>query len=123
MDPYAQEVVLHTQPTATGYIAAHTHNPRPRRTPAPGARGGRPLTKDSRCGRAVGTSVVGRGRAWSAAAVEFGLLRSVGQGLPPSRELLGDPGDQARSRPDPIVRAHGDPSHGTTKAPGRLCVL
>jgi hypothetical protein len=25
VDPYAQEVVLHTQPTATGYIAAHTH--------------------------------------------------------------------------------------------------
>ncbi|MER7486867.1 hypothetical protein ABTY20_13395 [Streptomyces sp. NPDC126497] len=25
MDPYAQEVVLHTQPTATGCIAAHTH--------------------------------------------------------------------------------------------------
>ncbi|WP_427920844.1 Uma2 family endonuclease [Streptomyces sp. cg40] len=25
VDPYAREVVLHTQPTATGYIAAHTH--------------------------------------------------------------------------------------------------
>lgn len=25
VDPYAQEVVLHTQPTAAGYIAAHTH--------------------------------------------------------------------------------------------------
>ncbi|MFF8427145.1 Uma2 family endonuclease [Streptomyces sp. NPDC016566] len=25
VDPYAQEVVLHTRPTGTGYIAAHTH--------------------------------------------------------------------------------------------------
>ncbi|MCX5235145.1 Uma2 family endonuclease [Streptomyces prunicolor] len=25
VDPYAREVVLHTQPTGTGYIAAHTH--------------------------------------------------------------------------------------------------
>ncbi|MFI0717703.1 Uma2 family endonuclease [Streptomyces sp. NPDC021224] len=25
VDPYAEEVVLHTQPTSTGYIAAHTH--------------------------------------------------------------------------------------------------
>ncbi|MFD4144298.1 Uma2 family endonuclease [Streptomyces sp. NPDC058572] len=25
VDPYAQEVVLHTQPTGSGYIAAHTH--------------------------------------------------------------------------------------------------
>ncbi|MEU3146597.1 MULTISPECIES: Uma2 family endonuclease [unclassified Streptomyces] len=61
VDPYAQEVVLHTQPTATGCIAAHTHkygtgkpphppgrrphlHPRPRRTPAFRARGRRPLT-------------------------------------------------------------------------------
>ncbi|GAA3395913.1 hypothetical protein GCM10017752_47610 [Streptomyces roseoviridis] len=25
VDPYAAEVVVHTQPTGTGYIAAHTH--------------------------------------------------------------------------------------------------
>ncbi|WP_228456592.1 hypothetical protein [Streptomyces durbertensis] len=25
MDPYTQEVVLHTQPTAIGYVATHTH--------------------------------------------------------------------------------------------------
>ncbi|MFJ6697011.1 Uma2 family endonuclease [Streptomyces sp. NPDC091272] len=25
VDPYAQEVVIHTQPTGDGYIAAHTH--------------------------------------------------------------------------------------------------
>jgi Uma2 family endonuclease len=25
VDPYTQEVVVHTQPTATGYVAAHTH--------------------------------------------------------------------------------------------------
>ncbi|MGQ4491143.1 hypothetical protein ACN6LM_002178 [Streptomyces sp. SAS_281] len=25
MDPYAAEAVVHTQPTGTGYFAAHTH--------------------------------------------------------------------------------------------------
>ncbi|MDH6123125.1 Uma2 family endonuclease [Kitasatospora sp. GP82] len=25
VDPYAEEVVVHTQPTGTGYVAAHTH--------------------------------------------------------------------------------------------------
>ena len=45
VDPYAQEVVLHTQPTATGYIAAHTHKYGTGKLPIPLA-DGRTFTLD-----------------------------------------------------------------------------
>ncbi|MDT6986560.1 Uma2 family endonuclease [Streptomyces lusitanus] len=45
VDPYAQEVVLHTQPTATGYIAAHTHKYGTGKLPVPLA-DGRTFTLD-----------------------------------------------------------------------------
>ena len=45
VDPYAQEVVLHTQPTATGYIAAHTHRYGTGKLPIPLA-DGRTFTLD-----------------------------------------------------------------------------
>ncbi|MEV8524831.1 hypothetical protein AB0451_11900 [Streptomyces sp. NPDC052000] len=41
----AQEVVLHTQPTATGYIAAHTHKDGTGKLPIPLA-DGRTFTLD-----------------------------------------------------------------------------
>ncbi|MDI9883919.1 Uma2 family endonuclease [Streptomyces sp. HNM0645] len=100
VDPYAQEVVLHTQPTATGYIAAHTHKygtgkfpipladgrtftststnfraRSPRRTPADeGLRPGR--------ARAVGTAVAGRGRSWSGRARRAQAVGGTGTGYP-----------------------------------------
>lgn len=45
VDPYAQEVVLHTQSTATGYIAAHTHKYGTGKLPIPLA-DGRTFTLD-----------------------------------------------------------------------------
>ncbi|MGW1077195.1 Uma2 family endonuclease [Streptomyces sp. NPDC002537] len=45
VDPYAQEVVLHTAPTATGYIAAHTHKYGTGKLPIPLA-DGRTFTLD-----------------------------------------------------------------------------
>ncbi|MEV0484182.1 Uma2 family endonuclease [Streptomyces sp. NPDC050508] len=45
VDPYAQEVVLHTQPTGTGYIAAHTHKYGTGKLPIPLA-DGRTFTLD-----------------------------------------------------------------------------
>ncbi|MFD8192029.1 hypothetical protein [Streptomyces wuyuanensis] len=45
VDPYAQEVVLHTQPTGTGYTAAHTHTYGTGKLPVPLA-GGRTFTLD-----------------------------------------------------------------------------
>ncbi|MEU0339482.1 Uma2 family endonuclease [Streptomyces bobili] len=105
VDPYAQEVVLHTQPTAPGHIAAHTHkygtgklpiplataapSPSPRRTPASGTRGGRPLTRDAPPARSVPPAppspdavVPGRGRrpGWpglSSTGTGQGACRSV----------------------------------------------
>ncbi|MEV8089028.1 Uma2 family endonuclease [Streptomyces nigra] len=45
VDPYAQEVVLHTRPTGTGYIAAHTHKYGTGKLPIPLA-DGRTFTLD-----------------------------------------------------------------------------
>lgn len=45
VDPYAREVVLHTQPTGTGYIAAHTHKYGTGKLPIPLA-DGRTFTLD-----------------------------------------------------------------------------
>lgn len=45
VDPYAQEVVLHTQPTAPGHIAAHTHKYGTGKLPIPLA-DGRTFTLD-----------------------------------------------------------------------------
>ncbi|GAA3299938.1 hypothetical protein GCM10020295_39370 [Streptomyces cinereospinus] len=45
VDPYAREVVLHSQPTATGYIAAHTHKYGSGKLPIPLA-DGRTFTLD-----------------------------------------------------------------------------
>ena len=45
VDPYAEEVVLHTQPTTTGYIAAHTHKYGTGKLPIPLA-DGRTFTLD-----------------------------------------------------------------------------
>ncbi|MER6525575.1 hypothetical protein [Streptomyces sp. NPDC001508] len=45
MDPYAQEVVLHTQPTGTGHIATHTHKYDTGKLPVPLA-DGRTFTLD-----------------------------------------------------------------------------
>ncbi len=45
VDPYAQEVVVHTQPTTTGYVAAHTHKYGQGKLPIPLA-DGRTFTLD-----------------------------------------------------------------------------
>ncbi|MET7483449.1 Uma2 family endonuclease [Streptomyces sp. NPDC005538] len=45
VDPYAREVVLHTQPTGTGYVAAHTHKYGTGKLPIPLA-DGRTFTLD-----------------------------------------------------------------------------